>query len=70
MLSVQVQYTTHNEQIIHDLRLYSYNTGTELTGWSRHTHHLPHTHTAHRSSIICSAGVYTDSWGSLRCHAL
>jgi len=33
-----------------DLGLDSYNTGTELTGWSRYTHHLSHTHTPHWSS--------------------
>jgi len=34
---MQVHYSRHNEQGM-DVR-YSYNTGTELTSWNRHTDH-------------------------------
>jgi len=41
------KWKTNNEQWISD---YSYNSGTELTDWSRRTHHWCHIHTLHIDS--------------------
>jgi len=67
MLSVQVHYTSHNQRIMH---VHSCNTGTELTGWSRHTSHTLHTDLAQHVLSRRVGSLHMDSWGSLRCHSL
>ena len=59
------KWKTNNEQWISD---YSYNAGTELTDWSRRTHHWCHIHTLHTDlahdvlSRIGEMAICMDGW--------
>ena len=48
---------------------YSYNTGTELTGWSRYAHHCCRMHTLHTDNLV-HGERWLHTWRATRCHVL